>query len=742
MHKNPVYRGLGLFLLMAILLGACTPDAVTPTETAPPAATVTQVPPTVTAPPEVHEPTATPTPAFNITDELTVASPGGAVEVSFLLAEGRPYYAIRRGEQDVILPSKLGFVFNEAAPLNQDFVIAAHEETTFDETWTQPWGEVKEIRNHYTQLRVELAEASGEQRRLVVVFRVYDDGVGFRYELPAQPALAEIEIMDEETEFVLAGDHQAWWIPAYHGNRYEYLYKTSPISFLSRSDQFNVVHTPLTMQTDDGLYLSIHEAALTDYASMTLLGDEATTLQCDLVPWSDGVKVRGETPLRTPWRTLQIAASAGELITSYLILNLNAPNQLEDVSWIEPAKYVGIWWGMHIDRFTWGFGPKHGATTENARRYIDFAAEHGIDAVLIEGWNVGWDGNWFDNADEFEFTTPYDDFDIDAVTVYAEARGVEIIGHHETAAGIFNYEQQLADAFAFYQELGIDAVKTGYVAQGQNIKRRDEDGRLLGLEWHHGQWMVRHYRDVVRTAAEYQIMLNVHEPIKPTGIRRTYPNMLTREGARGQEYNAWSGTNSNPPEHTVILPFTRLLAGPMDFTPGIFDILFEDPPPDDRVNTTLAKQLALYVVIYSPLQMASDLPENYVDQPALQFIEDVAVDWHETRVLHAEIGDVVTIARRERDGDEWYLGSITDEESRSLEAPLDFLAPEMTYVAEIYADAPDADWESNPLAIEITQALVDRDTVFQIDLAAGGGLAVRFRPATEEEVESIPAYSP
>lgn len=746
MCKQIGYRGLWLILMLSLLLNGCVQGRVAPTATLPP----TETSANATATPEVsaltetetQTPTATPTPAFNVMDELVVTSPREVLEVSFLLANDKPYYAIRRGEQDVILPSKLGFVFKEAAPLNQDFVIAAHEETTFDETWTQPWGEVKEIRNHYNELRVELAETSGEQRRLVVVFRVYDDGVGFRYELPEQPGLAEIEIMDEETEFALAGDHEAWWIPAFEGNRYEYLYKTSPISFLNRSDEFNVVHTPLTMKTEDGLYISIHEAALTDYASMTLRGDENTTLQCDLVPWSNGVKVRGATPLRTPWRTIQIAEDPGDLITSYLILNLNEPNQLEDISWIKPSKYVGIWWGMHIDRFTWSSGPKHGATTENAKRYIDLAAENGIGGVLIEGWNVGWDGNWFDNADKFEFTTPYDDFDIEEVAAYAAERGVEIIGHHETAAGIFNYEQQLEDAFAFYKDLGIDAVKTGYVAQGQNIKRRDDEGRLVGLEWHHGQWMVQHYRHVVETAAEYGIMLNVHEPIKPTGIRRTYPNMLTREGARGQEYNAWSGTNSNPPDHTTILPFTRLLAGPMDFTPGIFDILFEDPPPDDRINTTLAKQLALYVVIYSPLQMAADLPENYADQPAFQFIEDVPVDWQETQVPHAQIGDYITVVRRERDGDAWYLGSITDEEARTLEAPLDFLAAETTYVAEIYADAPDTDWKSNPLAMEISEALVDNETNFQIDLAPGGGLAVRFRAATEEDIANLPTYTP
>lgn len=721
--KNLGSRVLWLVLLLSLLLSGCTRDVEPATEL---------------APAETARPT--PSPTFNVTEELVLASPGGVVEISFLLADGRPYYAVRRGGQDVLLPSRLGFVFKETAPLNGDFVVTAHETSFFDETWTQPWGEVKEIRNHYNGLRVELQEATGEQRRLNLVFRVYDDGVGFRYELPAQPGLTDVEIMDEETEFALAGDPQAWWIPAYEGNRYEYLYKTSPISFLSRSDDFNVVHTPLTMETEEGLFLSIHEAALVDYASMTLRSAGGTTLKSDLVPWSDDVRVRGTTPLRTPWRTLQIAESAGDLITSYLILNLNEPNKLEDVSWVRPGKYMGIWWGMHVDRFTWGTSYKHGATTENAKYYIDAAAGFGFDRLLIEGWNVGWDGNWYDSAEEFQFTTPYDDFDIEEVVAYAAERGVQIVGHHETASGIHNYERQMEDAFAFYRDLGIDTVKTGYVGHGESIKRRDETGRLVGLEWHHGQWMVRHYQHVVETAAEYGIMLDVHEPIKPTGLRRTYPNLMTSEGARGQEYNAWSASDGNPPEHTVILPFTRLLAGPMDFTPGIFDILFDDPPPDDRVNTTLAKQLALYVVIYSPLQMAADMPENYVDQPALQFIQDVTTDWHETRVLHAQIGDFVTLVRRERDGDEWYLGSITDEAGRALEASLDFLEPHTLYVAEIYADAPDAHWETNPLAIEITETLVDHETVFQIDLAPGGGLAVRFRPAVEGDLGRIPLY--
>jgi alpha-glucosidase len=663
---------------------------------------------------------------------VRVFSPDRRIQAAFMLDDGVPYYTVSYSGRDVIRPSKLGFTFKDAASLNQDLTIVAYTFDSFDETWTQPWGEVKEVRNHYNELRVELEESTEAHRSMTVVFRVYDDGLGFRYELPMQDNLSEFEITDEETEFVLTGNHRAWWIPAYRDNRYEYLYRESPISlFLSRF--VRAVHTPLTMETADGLFLSIHEADLTDYASMTLAGSENDTLLCDLVPWSDGVKVKASTPHQTPWRTIQIAESAGDLITSYLILNLNEPNALGDVSWVRPGKYVGIWWGMHIDKYTWGSGDRHGATTERAKRYIDFAAEHGFSQVLVEGWNEGWDGVWTKQGDLFSFTTPVEDFDVEEVSAYAAARGVKLVGHHETSAAVDNYERQLEDAFAYYRSLGIDTVKTGYTGWGQEIERRDEEGNLIGTECHHGHYIVRHYRRVVETAAEHHIMLNVHEPIKDTGIRRTYPNMMTREGARGQEYNAWSKEGSNPPEHTTILPFTRMLAGPFDFTPGIFDLLFEEYRPDNRVNTTLAKQLALYVVMYSPLHMAADLPENYGDHPAFQFIVDVPVDWQDTRVLHAQIGDYVTIARQDSDSEDWYVGSITDENGRTLELPLTFLEPGRQYVAEIYADASDADWQSNPLAIQVYQASVDRSTVLKLRLAPGGGQAIRLRPATIED---------
>ncbi|MFQ6615349.1 MAG: glycoside hydrolase family 97 protein [Fidelibacterota bacterium] len=661
-----------------------------------------------------------------VKERVDISSPDGQITVIFTLdRSGVPTYRVKRVDRDIIRPSKLGFSFKDAPPLDRNMVIVGQDTSHYDGIWTQPWGEVTDIRNRYTQVTVRLEERSETPRRMDLVFRVYDDGIGFRYEVPEQDFLESVQITDEHTEFSLAGNHKAWWIKAYQWNRYEYLYQSSRIS------RMDTVHTPLTMETRDGLFLSIHEAALTDYSSMTLARTGRTKLECDLVPWSDGTKVKTTTPFVTPWRTVQISEQAGDLITSYLILNLNEPSKLEDVSWIKPGKYVGIWWGMHIGTFTWGSGPKHGATTENVKRYIDFASEHGFSGVLVEGWNRGWDGNWMENSDIFEFTTPYDDFDMEELSRYAASKGVKIIGHHETSTGIENYERQVDDAFRYYGRHGINTVKTGYVGFGQNII---PVGDTVGArEWHHGQYMVRHYRKIVKKAAQHRIMLDVHEPIKPTGIRRTYPNMLTREGARGQEYNAWSEDGGNPPEHTTILPFTRLLGGPMDFTPGIFDLTFEQADrPENRVNTTLAKQLALYVVIYSPLQMAADLPENYENQPAFQFIMDVPADWQETRVLHAQIGDYVTIARKDRNSDDWYIGSITDENGRSLEAPLTFLDAHRKYVAEIYRDAAGAHWETNPLAVDISRTTVDRNTTRELTLAPGGGQAIRLRPDIQE----------
>jgi alpha-glucosidase len=660
---------------------------------------------------------------------LEVESPGKVLKVTFELKDGVPTYRVNRLGRPVIESSRLGFRLRQGPPLDEGLKVVSTKTDRVDTTWTQVWGEQKLIRDHHNELQLELEPASGAPLRLQITFRVFDDGIGFRYHIPAQPGLTAIEIADEVTQFAMTGDHRVWWIPAFQPNRYEYHYTDSP---LSKTDK---VHTPVTFETADGLYLSIHEAALTDYPSMALWRKEGCTFDAALVPWSDGVKVRGSTPVTSSWRTIEIADSPGGLIDNHLILNLNEPNKLDDVSWIKPGKYIGIWWEMHLELSTWKAGPKHGATTENAKRYIDFAAKHGFDGVLVEGWNLGWESEWFAGKAEFDFTHPYPDFDLPGVAQYAREHGVRLIGHHETGGGVEAYERQMEDAFALCEKVGMRAVKTGYVAFGQGIKRTDANGQAQ-MEWHHGQHMVRHHRKVVQTAARHHIMLDVHEPIKDTGIRRTYPNLMTCEGACGTEYDAWGGENRNPPDHTTILPFTRLLAGPMDFTPGIFQMTYPSRP-HDRVSTTIAKQLALYVVIYSPLQMAADLPQNYEARPDLfAFIEAVPVDWDKTKVLNARIGDYVTIARKDRNSDDWYIGSITDENRRTLQADLSFLDPDRPYVAEIYRDGDDADWNTNPYATVIEKKPVTSATQLPLNLAPGGGTAIRLSPAKPTSLPS------
>lgn len=656
--------------------------------------------------------------------QVHLASPDGRTQVTMAVSEGRLTYSLMRDGRALLLPSQLGFQFRGAPPIRDGLRITDTTRTSHDQWWTQPWGEVARVRDHYNEIVVGVEEsAQSPNRHFTLRFRAFDDGIGFRYEFPGQPNLGAFEITEELTQFALADNARAWWIPSDRPrmDRSEMLYSSSPVSLLQR------VQTPLTMESQDGrTYLVIHEANLVDYARMNLKGGciECRTLQADLALMGDGIAVRGRTPFVTPWRTIQLADRVTDLSPSVLGLNLNPPNALASTDWIHPMKYVGIWWGMHIGVMTWSSGPKHGATTANARRYIDFAAKNGFGGVLVEGWNTGWDGDWIKNRDAFSFTQAYPDYDLPAVAAYAKARGVRLIVHNETSGGIQNYERQLDSAFSLYHSLGLDAVKTGYVT----------DTTAEGHS-HWSQFMVRHYRKVIEAAAREGIMLDVHEPLHDTGERRTYPNMMSREGARGQEYNAWSGDGGNPPDHEINLFFTRLLAGPMDYTPGIFDIVRDrstgtaQRPDQPRVRTTLAKQLALYVVLYSPLQMAADLPENYEGQPAFQFIRDVAVDWDTTRVLDGRIGDYVAVARRERGGQTWFLGAITDEEARTLDVPLSFLTPGRRYVADIYADGPHADWLTNPLPVTITGRQVTAATRLRIVLAPGGGQAIRIRPA-------------
>ncbi|MGC3943187.1 MAG: glycoside hydrolase family 97 protein [Chryseolinea sp.] len=633
-----------------------------------------------------------------------VTSPDKKIKVEFQLKSGVPYYQVFRNGKSVLMPSRLGFVFKDGTRLDKDFTLVNSKTTSFDETWTQPWGEVKSIRNHYNALEIGLENA--DKRKLKIEFRTFDDGVGFRYEIPPQDGLSDFVIMDELTEFALAGEMNAWWIPAYGKEMdSEYLFTRTATNQLTEK-----VHTPLTLESK-GLYVSIHEAALVDYAAMALHNTGKGVLKCDLIPWANGDRVVAKAPLKTPWRTIQIGSTPGDLATSYLILNLNDPNKLGDVSWVQPGKYNGMWWGMHIKTHTWESGPNHGATTANMKELIDFAAEHKLSATLAEGWNLGWEGDWTKSGN-FNFTTPYPDYDLNEISRYARQKNIGLIAHHETGGNVANYEQQIEAAFKLCKQYDIHRLKTGYVNM-----------RPAG-EYHQGQFMVRHYQKVMELAAQYKIMLDVHEPIKDTGLRRTYPNMMTREGGRGTEYEAWS--TGNPPSHTTIIPFTRCLGGPFDYTPGIFDIQFKTEG-QFRVHTTLAKQLALYVVIYSPMHMAADLPKNYEGKPAFKFIEDVPTDWEISKVIDAAIGEFVVTARKDRKSEDWYLGAITNERERSIDLKLTFLTPGKKYAAEIYHDGDTANMEANPLAIEITSQELASSQTLKLWLAPGGGTAIRFR---------------
>jgi len=645
-------------------------------------------------------------------------SPSKTIHVDVTVnAEGRVGYMVSRQGTPVIAESRLGFLFTDAPEMLRNFKAVGHTTRSFDQTWEEPWGEYRTIRDRYNELAISFDEQNWLKRRMTVVFRVFDDGVGFRYELFAAPGFTHANIADELTEFNVAEPATAWWDEALEWNREEYLYHRTPI------EEIGTAQTPLTIRTQSGLHLSFHEAALVDYSGMDLRRIQGRVLKANLMPSSSGPKVSRDLPMATPWRVIMIAPDAPSLYKSaQIILNLNEPNRLGDVSWVKPMKYVGIWWAMHLDKATWNSGPKHGATTANAKRYIDFAARNGFGGVLIEGWNKGWDGDWFGRGFDFSFTEPYPDFDLAEVARYARSKGIAIIGHHETAGNIANYEKQLGPALDLYQKLGIHAVKTGYVADAGGIQALGPDGKIH-FEWHQGQVMVKHHLKVVTEAAKRQIAVNPHEPVKDTGLRRTYPNWISREGERGMEYNAW-GNPKNPPEHEANLVFTRMLSGPMDFTPGILSLKGKG---DTQILSTLAKQLALYVVIYSPVEMAADLPENYEANPkAFQFIKDVAVDWDDTRMLAGDVGDLAVIARKQRGASTWFLGAVGDEQERRFDVALDFLEPGRRYRAEIYRDGDDADYRTNPRAMVIEQRIVTAKDHMAMRIAPGGGAAVRF----------------
>ena len=628
--------------------------------------------------------------------DVKVSSPDGLLTVTVGVDGGKAWYQVMRGGETVIGRSELGFVLQDG-DFKGNFKMGKVTRASLDETWSQPWGEDAQVRNHYSEMKVTLQEKGGAKRQLGVAFRAFDDGVAFRYEFPRQRGLQDFVIMDEATQFALPSDAQAWSIPALTAY-YEGIYTREP---LSKKGKMSV-------------YMAIMEANLTDYSTMNL-APSGTTLTVDLVPWKNGDKVRvGDTRV-SPWRAVIIGRRAADILLSRMALNLNDPCKIEDTSWLKPSKYVGIWWALQKQLWTWSQGDRHGATTENTKRYIDFAAKHGLGGVLVEGWNYGWDTDWTKHGDGFSFTKAYPDYDLEGLCRYAAERGVRIIAHNETGGAAQNYEDQLEDAYRLYESLGINTVKTGYV-----------NSHFYNGELQHSQWGIQHFRKVIETAARYHLMIVNHEGAMPSGIQRTWPNLIATESMRGQEYNAFDRRGGNPPYHECILPFTRGLGGPMDFTPGIFEYR-NDAVPGTRPQNTLAHQLAEYIVLYSPGHMAADLIENYEHQPAFKFIEDVPTNWERTLVPHAAMGRYVTYVRQERGTDNWYVGSVTDAEARNMDLALDFLG-DGKYTAIIYEDGPDADYRNNPYPMTIRRQDVDRSTVIHLHLASGGGAAIQILP--------------
>ena len=657
-------------------------------------------------------------PVLAQTTVATAASPSGTLTLTVTTnGEGRVGYAVARGGTPIIGESHLGFLFSDSRQMLRNMELKVKTEAKVDSTWEQPWGEWRQVRDNHNEVALTFQEKDKLRRTMRVRFRVFDDAVAFRYELPEQENLKTANIVEELTQFRVLGTGRAWWAPAYESNREEYLYNNTPITGVGTAQ------TPFTIRRDDGIHVAIHEAALVDYSGMNVAHVQDGLMKADLTPSSSGPKVVRDTPFETPWRVILIAPDAPSLYhANKEILNLNEPNKLGDVSWVKPQKYVGVWWGMHLDTQSWASGPKHGATTRYTKEMIDFAAKHGFRGVLVEGWNKGWDGDWFATGDDFSFTEPYPDYDIKSLAAYGKRKGVRIMGHHETSANIANYERQLGDALDFARDMNMEAIKTGYVADAGGVQALDANGRKV-FEWHEGQVMSRHHLKVVEEAAKRRIAINPHEPIKDTGLRRTYPNWVSREGQRGMEYNAWAEPK-NPPRYDTELLFTRMLAGPMDFTPGILSLKGRG---DTAIPSTLARQLAYYVTFASPIQMAADLPENYEkNRAAFQFIKDVAVDWDDTRMLAGDVGQYGVIARRERGKPTWFLGGITNEEGRDLDLPLTFLDAGARYRAEIYRDGDGADFRTNPRAIAIEKRSLTAADRLNLRMAPGGGFAIRF----------------
>ncbi len=665
---------------------------------------------------------ASPVTAKELPSILTAASPDGKIVLTVSTDnDQRPLWSLSRKGKLLIAPSKLGFLLADTIGLQRGFEIIGVERASGDDTWEQPWGERRFVRDHFNELLVRFHQNdSWGGHAMNVRFRLFDNGIGFRYELPEQTGLKTAQIADELTEFDIAPAGIAWWIPGGEWNRYEQVYQKTPI------DAVSTAHTPITMRLEDGTHLAFHEAALVDYSGMWFKRIEGRKFRTTLAPSSEGPSVVRQLPFATPWRTMRIADTAAGLVENDLELNLNEPNKLGDVSWVKPMKYIGIWWGMIRGDWSWAEGTKHGATTERAKQYIDFAAKHGFGGVLVEGWNKGWNGNWFGHGDQFSFTEATPDFDLKAVTEYARRKGVQLIGHHETGGNIKVYEGQLDDAMKLYGRLGVGMVKTGYVADaGGIIAPGDTPGSTI-MEWHDGQRQVQHHLKVVETAAKYHVAVDGHEPVKDTGLRRTYPNWVSREGARGMEYNAW-GAFANGPDHEPTLVYTRMLSGPMDFTPGVLSLEGANHAP---LASTLAKQLGLYIAIYSPIQMAADFPENLEKYPReLDFISKVPADWAESHLIAGEVGDYAIFARKDRNSADWYVGGVNGATDHMLDLKFEFLDAGKTYVATVYKDGEGATYltEARHRIAYETIKLRKGDT-YKLWLAPGGGAAIRLTP--------------
>ena len=654
--------------------------------------------------------------------EQTAASPDGSIVLTVSTDnDQRPTWSLTRKGKLLIAPSKLGFLLTDGIALQRGFAIESAERASGDTRWEQPWGERRFVRDRHNELLVRFRQnESWGGHTMNVRFRLFDDGIGFRYELPEQAGLQTAKISDEITEFDIAPKGTAWWITGGEWNRYEQIYQQTPI------DAVATAHTPITMRLDDGTHLSFHEAALVDYAGMWFRRVEGRKFRATLSPSSQGPRVIRDLPFATPWRTIRIADDAAGLVENDLELNLNEPNKLGDTSWFKPMKYIGIWWGMIRGPWSWAEGPQHGATTERTKQYIDFAAKHGFGGVLVEGWNKGWNGNWFGHGDEYSFTEATPDFDLKAVTDYGRKKGVQLIGHHETGGNIAVYEAQLDDAMKLYGRLGVGTVKTGYVADAGGIIVPGDTPGTKRMEWHDGQRQVQHHLKVVEIAAKYHVAVNPHEPVKDTGLRRTYPNWVAREGARGMEYNAW-GAFANGPDHEPTLVYTRMLSGPMDYTPGVLSLKGAQDVP---LASTLAKQLGLYLALYSPIQMAADFIENLEAHPReLEFIKAVPADWAESKLVAGEVGDYAIFARKDRASADWYVGGVNDATERTLTLTFDFLNPGKTYTATIWKDGEGATYLTEArhrIAYETIR--VKKGDSYKLWLAPGGGAAMRVAP--------------